>query len=29
MTYENWDKTDRIPSSAEDFSKVDAFYFGD
>jgi 2-polyprenyl-3-methyl-5-hydroxy-6-metoxy-1,4-benzoquinol methylase len=28
MTYENWDKTDRIPSSAEDFSKVDAFYFG-
>jgi len=28
MTYENWDKTDRIPTSAEDFSKVDAFYFG-
>ena len=28
MTYENWDKADRIPSSAEDFSKVDAFYFG-
>jgi 2-polyprenyl-3-methyl-5-hydroxy-6-metoxy-1,4-benzoquinol methylase len=28
MTYETWDKTDRIPSSAEDFSKVDAFYFG-